>query len=84
MDSLSVGKHTIEMFHTVGSVQVEVTVSKKAETSTPPAATTPETTTTTADIATANAAAPVLSPKTGQEDMMYVYWLIALSPNPGL
>ena len=83
MDSLSVGKHTIEMFHTVGSVQVEVTVSKKAETSTPPAATTPETTTTTADIATANAAAPVLSPKTGQEDMMYVYWLIAFAALAG-
>lgn len=83
MDSLSVGKHTIEMFHTVGSVQVEVTVSKKAETSTPPAATAPETTTTTADIATANAAAPVLSPKTGQEDMMYVYWLIAFAALAG-
>ena len=28
-------------------------------------------------------AAPVLSPKTGQEDMMYVYWLIAFAALAG-
>lgn len=82
MDSLSVGKHTVELFYKVGSVSVEMTVARRAEPSTPPTTpTNPETTTTTVDVTTtaANAAGAVLSPKTGQEDMMYMYWLIALA-----
>lgn len=92
MDSLSVGKHTVELFYTVGSVAVDMTVVKKAEPSTPPTAPSipsisaaPEATTTTVDVTTtaANAAGAVLSPKTGQEDMTYMYWLIALAALAG-
>lgn len=88
MDSLSVGKHTVELFYTVGSVAVDMTVAKKAEPSNPTPPTTPtapETTTTTVDVTTtaANAAGAVLSPKTGQEDMTYMYWLIALAALAG-
>lgn len=93
MDSLSIGKHTVEMFYTVGSVSVEMTVAKKDEPAINPGHFTPivpaapeaapatvaATTTTTA----ANAAGVVLSPKTDQEDMMYVYWLIALAALAG-
>lgn len=85
MDSLSVGKHTVELSYTVGAVSVEMTVAKKAESSNPTPPADSESTTTTVDVAAtaANAAGVVLSPQTGQEETMYAYWLILLAALAG-